>query len=146
MTRPFNPENFGILLAETARAWRSKLDQRLKPLGLSQAKWVVLLYLSKNRDGMTQKELAERIGIEGPTLVGLLDRLSADGWIERREAIHDRRSKTVHLCPKADATLEQMWQTAAELRAELLDGIPVQDLAICMEVIQRIKARAEELS
>lgn len=140
-----NAEGFGALLHETGRTWRNKLDQRLKPLGLSQAKWVALLQLSKGGDGMTQKELAERIGIEEPTLVGLLDRLTADGWIERREAGHDRRCKTVHLRPKAQAVLAQITRVAAGLRAELLANIDEAELRKCMEVLRKIKERAESL-
>src|SRR5438876_168032 len=39
-------ETFGQLLHGTARAWRQKLDERLKPMGLSQAKWRTLMHLS----------------------------------------------------------------------------------------------------
>lgn len=145
MSDPFQPQEFGMLLAETARIWRSRLDQRLRPLGLSQAKWMVLLYLSRSENCMTQTMLAERIGIMGPTLTGLLNRLAADGWIERRDTALDRRSKTVHLLPKADAALQQIEATAAQLRDELLKGIPEDELAHCASVIQRIKQRGEQL-
>lgn len=140
-----NTEGFGALLYETGRAWRNKLDQRLRPLGLSQAKWIALLQLSKCGDGMTQKELAERIGIEEPTLVGLLDRLTADGWIERREADHDRRCKTVHLRRKAQTVLQQINKVAAGVRTELLVDINEAKLHKCMEVLRKIKERAETL-
>ena len=83
-------ETFAMLLGEVSRDWRRRLDERLKPLGLSQAKWRALLHLSFG-DGISQRELSERIGIEGPTLVGLLDRLAKDGYIERRESRDDRR-------------------------------------------------------
>ena len=84
MPRSAKDPGIGALLGETGRAWRYRLDQRLKPLGLSQAKWITLLKLAGAEDGMTQKELAERLGIESPTLARLLDRMAADGWIERR--------------------------------------------------------------
>lgn len=145
MSEPFKAKEFGMLLAETARLWRARLDQRLRPLGLSQAKWMVLLYLSRSENCMTQTALAERIGIMGPTLTGLLNRLAADGWIERRETALDRRSKTVHLLPKANAALAQIEAAAAQLRDELLEGIPEDELAHCSSVIQRIKQRGEQL-
>lgn len=107
---------------------------------------MVLLYLSRSKDCMTQSALAENIGIMGPTLTGLLNRLAADGWIERRETALDRRSKTVHLMPKADAALQQIEATAAHLRDELLEGIPEDELAHCASVILRIKQHGEQLS
>ena len=135
----------GTLLGETGRAWRCRLDQRLKPLGLSQAKWITLLKLSKVEDGMTQTELAERVCVEGPTLARLLDRMAADGWIERRESDADRRSKTVHLCRKSCALLEQINAVAMQLSAELLEGVPPDELRSCINVLQRIKEKAIRL-
>ena len=132
----------GALLGETGRAWRYRLDQRLKPLGLSQAKWITLLKLSCADDGMTQTELAARLGVEGPTLARLLDRMAADGWVERRESDADRRSKTVHLRRKACALLEQINAVAMQLNADLLEGVPAGDLRCCMAVLRRIKERA----
>lgn len=138
------PENLGTLLGETARAWRGRLDQRLKPLGFSQARWLVLLKLARGGDGMVQKELAGRVGIEGATLVGLLDRMARDGWIVRRDCTRDRRSKTVHLTAQARSVLPRIEAVAAELRRELLDGIPAHDLERCMLLLSRIKERAED--
>jgi MarR family transcriptional regulator for hemolysin len=135
----------GALLGETGRAWRYRLDQRLKPLGLSQAKWITLLKLSCADEGMTQTELADRLGVEGPTLARLLDRMAADSWIERRESDEDRRSKTGSLRPKACGLLERITAVAMQLNADLLEGVPVGDLRCCMEVLQRIKERALSL-
>lgn len=130
------------MLGETGRSWRYRLDQRLKPLGLSQAKWITLLKLSWADGGMTQKELAERLGIESPTLARLLDRMAADGWIERRGSDVDRRSKTVHLRRKSCTLLEQIDAVATHLSNELLEGIPDTELRTCMNVLRRIKERA----
>ena len=138
-------EEFPVLLGETARAWRACLDQRLKPLGLSQAKWLVLLHLSHGGDAMIQKELAGRIGIEGPTLVGLLDRMARDGWLERRESAEDRRSKTVHLTDKSHEVIRQIKSVAAHLRRELLAGMSESELTQCTDVLRRIKKKAENL-
>lgn len=137
---------FGALLCEAGRAWRHRLDQRLKPLGLSQAKWTTLLKLARADGPVTQKALAEQLGIEGPTLVSLLDRMAADGWIERHGSNVDRRSKTVHLCPKSYALLEQIDAVAARLRAELLEGISPAELRTCMDVLRRIKTKAATLA
>jgi hypothetical protein len=56
-------EIIGQLLHGTARAWRQKLDQRLKPMGLSQAKWRTLMHLSLSEDALTQAEIAARLGV-----------------------------------------------------------------------------------
>src|SRR3954452_18189714 len=94
-------EQFGPLVHGVARAWRQKLDHRLQPLGLSQAKWRTLLHLSRADAALTQSQIADRLGIEEPTLVNLLHRLERTGWITRKTSSHDRRCKTVHLCMRA---------------------------------------------
>jgi MarR family transcriptional regulator for hemolysin len=136
-------EPFGLLLHGTARAWRLKLDGRLKPMGLSQAKWRTLLHLSIASGPLTQAEVASRLGIEEPTLVTLLHRLERGGWVTRRNASHDRRCKTVHLGKRAHQVITRINAAAAKLRHELLDDIPPSQLLICMRVLGAIRDKAE---
>lgn len=138
-------ENLGIMLAETARAWRNLLDKRLRPLGLSQAKWMVLLFLARNGDGLTQKQLSECLGVEGPSLVGTLDRMEADGWVERRVSESDRRAKTVHRTDKAMELTREIKQVASRLRGELLKDIPAAEIEQTMSLLTRIKQRVEQI-
>ena len=141
---PTNTNEFGLLLFGTARAWRTKLDQRLRPLGLSQGKWRTLIHVSQGGNKLTQKEIAERMGIEEPTLAGLLDRLQEDGWIKRRESPNDRRCKIVHLQRRSKAVLEEIFNTAHGLRHELIEDVPPHDLEACIRVLTRIRKKAEE--
>jgi MarR family transcriptional regulator for hemolysin len=137
-------ETFGQLLHGTARAWRQKLDERLKPMGLSQAKWRTLMHLSLAGDALTQTEIAARLGVEEPTVVTLLHRLEREEWITRSNSPRDRRCKMVLLGRRAQRVIAQINSSANTLRHELLTGIPKSDLQICMEVLARIRERAEK--
>jgi MarR family transcriptional regulator for hemolysin len=137
-------ETLGQLLHGTARAWRQKLDQRLKPMGLSQAKWRTLMHLSIAEDALTQAEIAGRLGVEEPTVVTLLHRLEREAWITRTNSPHDRRCKMVLLGRRAQRVIAQIKATADKLRHELLAGIPDSDLQTCMRVLARIRDRAEK--
>src|ERR1044071_10230873 len=121
-------EMFGQLVHGTARAWRLKLDERLKPMGLSQAKWRTLLHLSLAGDALTQAEIAERLGIEQPSLVTLLHRLENEGWITRESSVHDRRCKMVFLGQRAQRVISQINAAAEKLRHELLKNVSAADL------------------
>jgi MarR family transcriptional regulator for hemolysin len=134
----------GPLLHGTARAWRLKLDERLKPMGLSQAKWRTLMHLSVAPGPLTQAEIASHLGIEEPTLVTLLHRLENDRWVARKNASHDRRCKTVHLAPRAQRVIEQISAAAFKLRHELLDDISPSELRTCIRVLDRIRQKAEK--
>ncbi|HET8552342.1 MAG TPA: MarR family transcriptional regulator [Gammaproteobacteria bacterium] len=138
-------EHFGVIVGELSRLWRRKLNQRLKPLGLSQAKWMVILHLSRVHGGMVQHELAERLAIEAPSLARLLDRMADGGWIERRESPEDRRCKTVHLTRKARSTARRIDATIRELREDLLADLTPDDLAHCQRVFRLIAQRAETI-
>jgi MarR family transcriptional regulator for hemolysin len=127
-----------------ARAWRLKLDERLKPMGLSQAKWRTLLRLSMSPGPLTQAEIASHLGIEEPSLVTLLHRLENDRWVARKNAAHDRRCKTVHLTRRAQRVIDEINAAAFKLRHELLDDIPARDLRTCIEVLDGIQRRAEK--
>lgn len=136
-------EQFGRAIGDVARAWRSKVNERLKPLGLSEAKWITLLYLSRCEEGIIQIELAKRIGIEGPTLVRLLDRLEADGWVKRKMSKIDRRSNIVVLGRKAQPVLKEIRGIVRELREESLSGLSERDIATTLKVLQRVRERIE---
>jgi MarR family transcriptional regulator, transcriptional regulator for hemolysin len=137
-------ETFGPLLHGTARAWRLKLDERLKPMGLSQAKWRTLLHLSLAGDALTQAEIAERLGIEEPSLVTLLHRLENEDWVIRRASPHDRRCKMVLLGRRAQNVISQINATAKKLRHELLEDVSAADLRTCMRVLAQIYEKAEK--
>ncbi len=137
-------EHFGQLLGETARAWRFALDRRLQPLGLSRARWQVLLHLARAGQPLTQTELANRVGIEGSTLVAQLDRMMRDGWVERRPSASDRRCKQVHLTARAREVIDRIEAIADELRAELFRDLSETELRRCMRLLVRLKQRAEQ--
>src|SRR6266581_6953030 len=136
-------ETIGPLLHGTARAWRLKLDERLKPMGLSQAKWRTLLHLSVASGALTQAEIAARLGVEEPSVVTLLHRLEREGWVTRQSSPHDRRCNMVHLGRRAQRIIAPIKTAADELRHELLADIPASELRTCIKVLTRICEKAE---
>ena len=139
-------EVFPVMLAETSRAWRALMDERLRHLGLSQAKWLALFHIHRGGADMTQKELASRLGVEGPTITALLDRLTRDDYVLRCESPTDRRAKTVHLTAKANQLMKKIIAVAAQLRRELFANIPVEDLQVCIRTFQTIQQTAEAIA
>lgn len=134
---------FSALLQEASRLWRQRLDRRLRHLDLSQSQWMVLLKVPAG--GLTQKVLAESVGVEGPTLVGLLDRLERNGWIERGVCEEDRRAKRVVLTPKAEKARAAVRKIASGLRRDILAEIDETRVQQCMAVLGEIKQRLESI-
>ncbi|MDD9906927.1 MAG: MarR family transcriptional regulator [Rhodospirillaceae bacterium] len=133
--------SFARRLAETNQKWRAELDLRLGPLGLSQARGLILHYLSIHGDGLQQNELAEIVGIRGSTLVRQLDRLESDGWVARRNDPEDRRAKTIHLSDKAAPMVREIQNIVEQLRSEFLSGLTDAQLQTCFAVFDHIHDR-----
>lgn len=136
-------EVLGRLIGEIHRLWRTRLNDLLRPLGLSQARWMTLRVLSRGGTALRQHELARLLGIEPPTLVGILDGLARDGYIERRESTTDRRSKTVHLTALARRKIRQINAIAADLRHELTGDIGSRRLRAAIDVLGDIREKLD---
>lgn len=145
MAPPTLRSGFGPLLSLTTRQWRRAVDRRLQPYGLTEATWLPLLRLSRAEAPMRQKDLAASLGLDGSSVVRLLDNLEQAGLAERREEAGDRRAKTIHLTAAGEATVEKVERVSREVRARLLDEIADRDLQVATRVLQRIAAALESL-
>ena len=142
----FDPrDQFGFRLGRLARFWRSRLDEKMRPHGLTQAPWVVMIHLRRGGNGFKQKALAKFVGIEGPTLVHILDNLEKQSLIERRQDKVDRRGKTVHLTDKGWRMIEVLDEVVAEVRSENLAGISDSDLSHCLTVFENIESHVNDV-
>lgn len=126
-----------------ARRYRTRLNEVLRQVGQSQAKWDALFWISVSGEGVTQSELAERIGVEGPTLVSMLHKLEQEGLVERLPAEGDRRAKTIRLTATAEQALALIAGCSGPFRNDLLEEIPDEDLEVCMSVFDRIMDRLD---
>lgn len=136
----------GLLVARLARVWRRKADQTLSAHGLSEATAHPLLILSRaGRENVRQGVLADEMGLEGPSVVRLIDLLAAEGLVERREDPTDRRAKVLHLTPLGEAKAEEIRRVMRRLRADLMKDISPDELAITFDVLRRIEQSANRL-
>ena len=140
----YEQHRFGMQLTHLSRAWRAELDRRLTDLGLSQARWLVLLHLARSRELPTQGELASSVGVENPTLARLLDGLEAQQLIERQADQCDRRVKKIALTPSAIELIERIESIASELRKEVFAGLSEQEITLCQSIQARMLANLEK--
>ncbi|MBY7915525.1 MarR family transcriptional regulator [Vibrio fluvialis] len=128
-------QKFGIQFSIAARLWRRHLDQRLAQAGIKDISWAPLLHLDEFGDGISQKDLAASVGMEGSTLVRLLDTLEQKGQIERQADSHDRRAKRIYL---TDAGREQVSALRTELlqiETEMLADVSDEQIDVMLEVL-----------
>ncbi|MDR4308812.1 MarR family transcriptional regulator [Chelatococcus sambhunathii] len=142
----FDPAaEFGFQLAVAGRRWRKTLDDALSGFGLTDASWRPLIHLGRLGDGARQNDLARSLGIEGPSLVRLVDRLEAAGLLKRREDPSDRRAKTLHLTADGSRLVRRLQSVVADACAAMVEGVPDEDLETCARVFARVLERAEAM-
>ncbi|MDR6756970.1 MarR family transcriptional regulator for hemolysin [Mycoplana sp. BE70] len=136
---------FGLQFSLLARQWRGAIEKRLEEAGLTDATWKPLVHLAAAGDGITQKDLASLVGVDGSTLVRLLDILSEKGLIERRTGRADRRAKQLFLTSAGRAAVADIRSQLEGAEAELLKEIGDEEIATVLDVLTRIAARLEQL-
>ena len=132
-------DDFGFRIYLVGRLWRREIDEKLAHYGLSSATWQPLLHLFRMGEGLRQRDLAESLGIEGPSLVRLLDALEAQGLIERREDGSDRRAKAIHLTADGRTLVEGIHGVGVDVRERLLADVTDRDMMTCLDVLGRIE-------
>jgi MarR family transcriptional regulator, transcriptional regulator for hemolysin len=136
-------ERFSNALHSTSRAWRQAVDRRLKYLGVSQASWMTIALAAKSRSPLSQSELADRLGVEGATMVAMVDRLVKAGLVVREASTTDRRVKRVVLTGAGQQIYEKVKTEAAALRKELLANTDRKKLSAATELLETLQGIIE---
>jgi len=132
-------ERFSMALHSTARAWRLAMDRRLKGLGVSQASWMTIAVAAKAREPLSQSELAQSLGVEGATMVAMVDRLVKAGLVTREPSATDRRVKRVVLTADGGLLYDKVRTEAAAFRRELLANIDPKKLLAATELLEALQ-------
>jgi len=128
----------GFLFHDVARFRTIVFDQLMQPHGLTRAQWWVLAHLGR-KDGQTQTDLAERMDLGAVTLSGLIDRLEASGWVERRPDPKDRRAKRVWLTAKVSDLQKAMSRRINEVNKTAMAGLDDEQIEQLIKMLRIIK-------
>jgi MarR family transcriptional regulator for hemolysin len=137
-------ERFSDALHSTSRSWRQAVDRRLKYLGVSQASWMTIAIAAKARSPLSQSELADKLGVEGATMVAMIDRLVKAGLVTREASTTDRRIKRVVLTAAGLSIYEKVKAEATALRNELLAHMDHKKLLIATELLEGLQGIIEQ--
>ncbi|GGH12273.1 hypothetical protein GCM10007036_09960 [Alsobacter metallidurans] len=122
----------------------SRAAQEFRRIGLSVPQFDLLSTLSE-REGASQQEIAERLYVTKGNVSGLIDRLTAQGLVERRALPADRRSYALHLTDQGRALTEQGLALQRQLIGETLGRLPAADIAALDGLLVRWRDRVREL-
>ncbi len=135
-------ESVGYWVAMTSHAIRRAIDAELAKENITLRQFEVLAWIALEGE-QSQVELAERLGIEAPTLAGILTRMERDGWLERYGCPEDRRRKRIRATPKAEAVWVRMTDCSRRVRAKATEGISAEDLALFKQICEKLRTNLE---
>jgi DNA-binding MarR family transcriptional regulator len=128
-------QTLGYLSAQLARQLSNRLREGLIPLGLLPAQFTALAEIARD-EGLTQKQLVERLGLEQPGVARTLSGLEAMGWIERKTL--KGRAQGLYLTPRAREALPRAYEVMAEIDARALRGLTRTERAHLLDALGEV--------
>jgi MarR family transcriptional regulator, transcriptional regulator for hemolysin len=131
-----------------AKATRAEFDARLAEVGGSLTAFIVLRLADEAPGGLelSQRQLAERMGVEVPTMVRHLDRLEREGLIERRRDARDRRVTRITVTPAGSRRLGVLRRVADAMDAEILSLLGPETYRALASTLDRLQEHMTQLS
>jgi MarR family transcriptional regulator, transcriptional regulator for hemolysin len=141
---PYDYQNsMGFIVNSTAKMFVKALDSELrKSIGVTFSQWKILVMLSI-KDGTTQKEIANGLGLEGATLIPILDKMEKDGLVVRKVDLADRRNNRIYRTEKAENLWPAMVESALKMREISVRDIPSTHVTITRDSLQKIYRNLE---
>lgn len=118
--------------------WRHLLERRLREFGLTRAKWSVLSAIILSGEGRNQNELARQIGIEGPTLVRLLDDLEQASLVARRPDPNDRRAKLIVATDAGRDLAEILVRETKDVRGDYVSPLSDEEIKTLTKLLEKL--------
>ncbi|MBA4797314.1 MarR family winged helix-turn-helix transcriptional regulator [Rhizobium rosettiformans] len=144
MSRQTQNEQLFDEMSAFNRKLRAFFDAAVREEGLTLARARALFAISR-RGPLTQKELAEELEIETPTLVRVLDGMARQNLIVRTEDENDRRAKRIAMTEAGRAAYDRMHVLATDLRAQIAAEISSDDIEIALSVVRRLTRNLQSL-
>jgi DNA-binding MarR family transcriptional regulator len=141
MANRIDPDSFGFVVADVSRLIRAGMDRRIGEAGIGVTAGEGRALMHAMRAGpVRQNVLADRMGLEPMTLSTYLDRLEAQGLVERRPDPTDRRANIVHLTGPAHEIIARIAPVGAAIRALAAQGINPDEWERLLELLKIVRA------
>ena len=131
-------KSIGFLVNKSAKAYQKAFDQELRMnVGLTISQWRIIFTLIR-QSGLTQREIADRVGVEAPTLIPIIDKMEKEGLVERKTYQEDRRINRIYLTRKTEDLCDPMIECALRISNVSTKDVPEEHLQIMKDVLGKI--------
>ncbi|MFC3746060.1 MarR family winged helix-turn-helix transcriptional regulator [Paenibacillus sp. GCM10012306] len=133
--------SIGFRLAIASRRFTQMFLMRIKDYDLTPEQWSVL-YRIRDRDGMIQKEIADRAGKDKPTTTRILDLLEEKGYITKRSGESDRRSYHVYITESGRRVAEAIAPIEHQTDLDATEVLTEEEYLQLMDMLERVSNHA----
>lgn len=137
--------DFGYRISLISRRLRRVMDKELRLYGLTEATWRPLTHIRQLGNGIRQKDLAVTLGIEGASLVTLLNNLEKQGLIERRVNVSDKRAYEIHMTEEGRTLCEWIGNVSERAHRTMFQDIAAKDLQALKRVVEKMEGSLDAL-
>ncbi|MFA6630379.1 MAG: MarR family transcriptional regulator [Sulfuricurvum sp.] len=130
-------KSIGFLIAKARNVLKNEYEKELKPYSLSYAHRIILIRLCE-KDGLTQKELAQDTYFEQSNLTLMLNTLEQKGLVERVQKENDRRAYLINITPKGKKLKKPLIQMGERIMEKALEGINEDHKTELTDLLQSI--------
>jgi MarR family transcriptional regulator, organic hydroperoxide resistance regulator len=139
-----NPESDVFrALGNVVRVVRARMDRALQRSGLRLGQYQVLRHLWDD-DGLTPREIADRLTVEMPTVTRTVQRMVRDGLVERHAHPDDARSVRIYLTKRGLELRMQLAETVAEQTEHAMRGFAADERETFVAMLERISENAKD--
>lgn len=148
-TKPESPNNpfavpnesprrhIALRMTVIARLLRNNFDRKVAALNVTRSQWTMIALVARH-PGCTQRTIAENLEMSEASAGRLIDRLCADGLLERRQRADDRRARAVYVSKQADPLLGRLGAIATESEQRMFQGLSDDEIALMRSFVDRI--------
>ena len=127
----------GLRINVLARLMRARFDRKVASLGITRSQWQMIVVVAR-KPGVTQKTIADALEISEASAGRLIDRLCAEGMLERRERDDDRRARAVYITPRAEPLLARLAEIARDGEEAVFEGFSEDELNRFEDYLERL--------
>lgn len=126
-----------LRLTVLARLMRNRFDRQVASLNVTRSQWSMIVVVARI-PGATQRMIAEALEMSEASAGRLIDRLCADGLLQRQERFDDRRARAVYLTPAAEPLLAKLAEIGRNGETQIFKGFTDEELATLDALLDRL--------
>lgn len=131
--------SIGFVINRIGKSLINVIDQELRrKFSITFGQWKVLIIIANSDQNITQKDIADKLALEGPTLIPILDKLEKDGFVIRKNDPKDRRINRIYLTERADGFLNDTIECVTQIKKVCLNDLSENDIVITKNTLEKM--------